>query len=261
MISLADLFRYGRGFLVPAEPVSLYRYVEHLVEVAVIRKYRCKSILEIGPGTDPVFAYLQPSDYQSGTIIDYNEAVLRHCEKTLAGRSIETVLMDVERDNKLADVRQRWDCIVSNGVVEHLKDDVVHLNMLRELLSSDGIILCTTVLHRRLQNEWDHAVGHYRRYSVAELRRLFADFKEVQIIRTSLVQELVRPLFFGRIRHLLANSLEENNRRFGEGVQEWSRPPYVAVFGLLRYFMPLYLVVDWAQSRFVGGIVIVVARK
>jgi 2-polyprenyl-3-methyl-5-hydroxy-6-metoxy-1,4-benzoquinol methylase len=144
MITLADLLRHGRGLLVPSEPVSLYRYIEHLVEVTVIRKYGRRSILEIGPGADPIFGYLQRSDYESGTLIDYNPSVIRYCEKHLPGQNVETILMDVEVPENLGVLGQRWDCIVSNGVIEHLKDDVTHVRLLRRLLTDDGILLCTT---------------------------------------------------------------------------------------------------------------------
>jgi hypothetical protein len=90
---------------------------------------------------------------------------------------------------------------------------------------------------------------------------MFSRYSEVQLIQTSLIQELVRPLFFGRIRHLLSGTPEENNLKFGDEVGSFSRPPYAPVFGLVRWLLPAYLCLDWWLSRLGGGIVIVVARK
>ncbi len=123
------------------------------------------------------------------------------------------------------------------------------------------MVVCVTVLHEWMFNDWDRAVGHYRRYSSRGLISLFEDFSAVQYIPTCYLQEMVRPLFFGRIRHLLGNTPEINNRLFAEEVVRFSRPPYARIFGLVRWTLPMYLYLDWCFSRLLGGIAIVIARK
>jgi hypothetical protein len=102
---------------------------------------------------------------------------------------------------------------------------------------------------------------HYRRYTPQRLISPFDDFSTVQYIPTSYLQEMVRPLFFGRIRHLVGNTPEVNNRLFGDEVPRFSRPPYASILGLVRWTLPVYLCLDWWLSRVLGGIAIVVARK
>jgi SAM-dependent methyltransferase len=262
IITLGDLFRYAGDLVVPKNPVSLYRYVEHLVEVAVARRYRLRSALEIGPGRDPIFEYFESDDCETATIVDYHEGILAHCAKSpLVKKDLECILLDIEDAGALEGLGRRWDYIISNGVIEHLRNDGQNVRAMHAVLKPGGVVACITVLHKRLFNEWDHAVGHYRRYSIRELRELFADYSEVQVIQTSLLQELVRPLFFSRIKHLLPNTVEQNNRMFGDSYTNFGRPPYAAIWPLIRYLMPAYLVVDWTLGRFVGGIVLVLARK
>jgi hypothetical protein len=260
-LSLWDVLTLAREHLVPREPVSLYRYVEFLVQLALMRKIRFRKVLETGPGTYPVFGVWPRDSYDSGTIVDYNEKVLRHCETLLAGKGIESLQLDFDGPGALGGTGRKWDLIVSNGVVEHLKNDGEHVADLHDALEEGGMLMCVTVMHESMFNDWDKAVGHYRRYSMGSLLALFEKYSEVQVIQTSMLQEIVRPLFFGRIRHLLKGTVEENNRLFGDEVTSFSKPPYSGIFGLVRWCLPVYLVVDWWFSKFLGGIVIVIAKK
>ncbi len=198
--------------LVPSQPVSPYRYIERLIGAATARRYGARHCLEIGPGADSVFSHLPPSTFSSTTVLDYNPRVLG--EGT--DRRVEAILLDVEQEGNLERLGRRWDLIVANAVLEHLADDRRFVQRLRGLLTDDGLALCTTVLGPGLYNLWDHAVGHYRRYTVSGLQELFSAYSARQIVQSSLLQELVRPLFFNRVRHLQNATLDENNWRFGD---------------------------------------------
>ncbi len=261
LITLSEILRFGSDHLIPRQPISLYRYIELLVQIALLRKFRFSRVLETGPGSSPVFGVWPRGLYESGTIIDYNEKVLSYCERTLAGKNIERIQVDFDGSDVLASLGVKWDLIVSNAVIEHLRNDSAHVRDIHRSLAEGGMVVCVTVLHEWLFNDWDRAVGHYRRYSPRSLLSLFDDFSTVQYIPTSYIQELVRPLFFGRIRHLLGNTTEVNNRLFGEEVERFSRPPYASIFGLVRWMLPVYLCLDWYISRLLGGIAIIIARK
>jgi len=261
LITLREVFRLSSDHLVPKEPVSLYRYVEFLVQLALLQKYRFEHVLETGPGTYPVFGVWPRELYGSGTIVDYSEGVLAYCERVLSDKNIERIQLDFDRGDALTPIGRRWDLIVSNGIVEHLRNDADHVRDIHGALNQGGMVICVTVLHEWLFNDWDRAVGHYRRYTPQRLLSLFNDFSAVQYIPTSYLQEMVRPLFFGRIRHLVGNPPEVNNRLFGDEVPQFSRPPYASIFGLVRWTLPVYLWLDWWLSRVLGGIAIVVARK
>ena len=260
-ITLRDLFNCGRELILPKEPVSLYRYVEHLIEVSVKRKYNFKNLLELGPGADTIFRYLKPDEYTTGTLIDYNQDMLDYNKKMLPEHLLHLINMDVMDPEQIKSLNRKWDYIIANGVIEHLNDDRIFIDHMHELLEDRGVLVCSTVLHKWLHNKWDHAAGHYRRYSLMELRELFSGFREVKLIQSSILQELVRPLFYGRVKHLFDNTIEENNMIIGKEFLTYGTPPYAGIFGVLRYLMPLYLMVDWSMSSFSGGICFIIARK
>lgn len=261
ILGLRDIFRYGNDLIVPDSAVSAYRYIEHLVEATVKRKFNLQDVLEIGPGADSSFMYIPPSEFNSCTILDYNPAVLDAFARTFKDESVKAIVANVEEPKALAGLAQKWDLVLANALLEHLVDDVGFVKRLPDILIDGGMVIATTVLNPKLYNLWDHAVGHYRRYLINDLYALFKEFHEVQILQTSLVQELVRPLFFGRVRHLRNGTLVENNLRFANGQANVSRPPYTPLHGLMRWFLPLYLVVDWSLRNIQRGIAIVIARK
>ncbi len=260
MITLRDLWTCGNDLLLPKEPVAPFRYVERLVNRAAARKHPGGDVLEIGPGSETMLRYICPASFHSVTIIDYDPIALHRAFEQLEGIRVRSVRCDVTEAHCL-DQPEAYDLVIANAIVEHLKDDADFVGRVYSALSSGGTALCTTVLGPARYNLWDHAVGHYRRYTPDRLRELFSAFSTVQIIQTSLIQELARPLFFGRIRHLAHNTLEENNRRFSQEHASLGKPPFASLFGLMRPILPVYLLIDWMLKDIQGGIAIVIAEK
>ena len=264
LIRLSDLFTYGRSLLFPGELVSLYRYVEHIIEIALVKKYNRKNILEIGPGVEPFLKYIELAPFESVTVLDYQGEFIEGLARTLSqknNREIIAITANIDTPSELTPLKKHWDCIIANALLEHLQNDEDFVRQVENVLSPGGIFVGTTVLSPWLYNKWDRAVGHYRRYSTDGLMHLFRSFEKVQIIQTSLVQELVRPLFFSRIRHLESSALEENNQYFNEEQEKFGSPPFPSLYHHVQKLFPLYLVIDWILKDIQGGIGIVIAKK
>lgn len=260
LLTLGDLFTRGRSLLVPERPASPYRYLEFLIEATLQRKYGLRKVAELGPGTDPGLSYLDLDAVDFALGIDYSQASVDAIGRKLAGKA-QGRLADIMKPGELADLAGQCDYVICNSVVEHVIEDGALVRAMYDMLAPGGYTVCTTVLHQRMYNLWDHAVGHYRRYSLAGLVGLFSDFSDVQLLQTSIVQELLRPLFFSRVQHLKDNTLEQNNLLTAAGHEEWGRVPYAGIWPVAKYGMPLYLVAEWMLQHVVGGIGYVIARK
>lgn len=261
LLNISDYFVYGKNSLCPKLPCSPYRYIEFLIEVTLQRKYGFKNILEVGPGVDPALGYMDIDMLSGALALDYSEDVINTCRQKVPHEKIEFRLADVTDRDVHEEFRGKFDYVICNSVIEHVEDDQALVDQMYRMTSPGGIVICSTVLHQGMFNSWDHAVGHYRRYSSKQLVDLFDEFDQVQLIKSSILQELVRPLFFGRINHLLENTIEENNKLTGAGHEEWGRPPYAPIWPLLRWLMPSYLIGDQFVSLFAGGIGFVIGRK
>lgn len=62
------------------------------------------------------------------------------------------------------------DFIFSSNVLEHIEDDVSVLRLMRDKLTHGGFIYLYLPARMMLWTDLDRAVGHYRRYEIAELR-------------------------------------------------------------------------------------------
>ena len=261
LIALGDFFRDGRALLIQDKPTSPYRYIEFLIEGTLQRKFGLKKVVELGPGSDSGLAYLDVDSLESALAIDYNQDALDVVKSRIATHKLDCRLADITVSNVLRDLDGRFDYVICNSLIEHVIDDAALVRTMSNLLAPGGIVVCTTVLQPGLYNLWDHAVGHYRRYELKRLTELFRDFSTVQVLQTSIAQELSRPLFFNRIRHLEKNTVEQNNRLTAVGQQEWGRVPYAGIWPIVKYAMPLYLVAEWGLNYVPGGIGFVIGRK
>lgn len=261
LVTLGDLFYHGRSLLVPDQPCSPYRYIEFLIERTLQRKFGLKRVIEIGPGSDAGLGYLDLGATEFALAIDYSNAARDATKRKLPNQRVQFRLADVMTPGALDDQAGKCDYVICNSVIEHVIDHAALVDTMHKLLAPGGYVVCTTVLHQRMYNLWDHAVGHYRRYSTAELAQLFSKFSDVQILKTSFIQELARPLFFGRVRHLVHNTLEQNNMLTAAGHETWGKVPYARLWSVVKYAMPAYLVAEWGLQHVVGGIGFVIGRK
>ena len=260
MISFFGILRHSWKDLINSRPFSLYRFTEYLIEMALLRREGYRKILEVGPGSDPFVAQI-PQDLEVDRVlaIDYCHDIIEQNKETFEDDRIEFRAVNLTDPVEAETIEGDFDYAVCNATVEHVPDDQALVDRIYERLRPGGAFVFSTVMHQWMYNDWDYAMGHYKRYSRQDLKDLCHQFEEVQIIETSLIQEIVRPLFFSRINHLLDSTLEENNLKVG--FLEHAEPPYASIYGVVKYLMPLYFAFDWFFSKIIGGIVIVVARK
>lgn len=82
------------------------------------------------------------------------------------------------------DHSERFDLVCAFEVLEHLEDDVAALTSWRELIAAGGHILVSMPAWPDRFNDWDTIVGHYRRYSPDDCRKLFAaaGFADISVV-------------------------------------------------------------------------------
>ena len=71
---------------------------------------------------------------------------------------------------------QKFDLIILADVLEHIKGDLKTIKKLSKNLNKNGHILITVPAYKFLFSKKDIILGHYRRYNVRELVRIFENF-------------------------------------------------------------------------------------
>ncbi len=70
---------------------------------------------------------------------------------------------------KITDIPGFIDFVFSSNVLEHIEDDTRTLKLIRQKLSNNGVLYLYLPAHEILRSKLDETVGHYRRYSKADI--------------------------------------------------------------------------------------------
>jgi hypothetical protein len=132
-----------------------------------------KHILEVGAGAGSFSEMLLLERPQSLTVLEPSDNLYPSLSKRLAAldqagisKVKQATLSDAFSDSSLA----RPDTAIYINVLEHVEDDEAELNRICSLLLPAGRILIFVPAHQFLMSRMDREVGHYRRYSLSQLR-------------------------------------------------------------------------------------------
>tara|TARA_B100001175_G_C19326964_1_gene550542 strand:- start:52 stop:765 length:714 start_codon:yes stop_codon:yes gene_type:complete len=76
---------------------------------------------------------------------------------------------------------KKYDLIVLADVLEHIKKDKKKIEELSKKLKKNGKILITVPAFKILFTKKDIILGHYRRYSISEIKKIFKEFKIIKL--------------------------------------------------------------------------------
>lgn len=128
------------------------------------------TILEVGSGRG-TYSDIIISNHPENSIIlsDIDsEYVGGLGEKYSANKNIKCMKLDLEKEEDFRKLG-KVDSIIMLNVLEHVKDDIKALRLLRSALNPGGSLVCLVPCHKFLYNALDEDMHHYRRYEKKEL--------------------------------------------------------------------------------------------
>lgn len=126
--------------------------------VSKIKPWLGKKNLEFGAGTGTISDIVSKS-----TEVDLSE-ISDDCRKVLSERFKNNFNANVI-DRDFLSVEDRYDCIYSTNVLEHVEDDFSFLMKAYDLLEVDGYFVAIVPGHPFLMSNFDKSIGHFRRYN------------------------------------------------------------------------------------------------
>ena len=106
---------------------------------------------------------------------------------------------------------QKFDAIICLDVIEHINDDQKSLQILKNHLSDDGVMIITVPALQLLWSKWDDLNHHKRRYNKKLLEQVILD-AGLKIVRISYYNSLLfLPVFFIRIMKNIIKSDSEKS--------------------------------------------------
>ena len=135
--------------------------------LSLIEHYIGKTTLEVGSGIGN-FTHLLESR-SNVTATDINKDYIRRL-KRVRGTKTEAGFGDIEK-NSFFFSKRKFDTIICLNVLEHIKNDRKALNNMNSLLKKGGTLILLVPAHGLLLGKFDKELGHYRRYSLGDIKK------------------------------------------------------------------------------------------
>jgi SAM-dependent methyltransferase len=138
------------------------------------RPFLGKHILEVGAGAGSFSEMLLRERPQSLTILEPSDNLYPSLSRRLAALDTNGIakVTQATLSEAFGDASQmpHPDTAVYINVLEHVEDDEAELNRIGSTLLPGGRILIFVPAHQFLMSRMDREVGHFRRYSLKELK-------------------------------------------------------------------------------------------
>jgi len=132
-------------------------------------KYIKGKVLEIGCGIGTITQFY--ADRFDITASDISQGYREIVGRRFSGcQNFHTAIIDIESKIN-ASHEHNYDTIISSNVLEHIENDNAALLNMYNILKEDGTLVLLVPACHVLFSSLDKNVGHYRRYSKAELRK------------------------------------------------------------------------------------------
>src|ERR1051325_1082463 len=196
--ALWTIFKYGlfdrsdtiaEGYVTLERMGKLSRYNKWIWES--ISKYVGDRVLEVGAGIGNMTRVMYGRELIVATDV---ELPYLHILRNRFSRNptIRVTKLDLNSDDDCNALKEyRFDTVVCLNVLEHIEDDRGALRRLYQLLEPGGHLLLFVPADQRLYGEIDRQVGHFRRYSLDQLKELIES-------EGFAIPEIFHQNFFGR---------------------------------------------------------------
>jgi SAM-dependent methyltransferase len=135
-----------------------------------IRPFVGREVLEIGAGMGNLTRQLAPQRARY-VATDLDGEHLARLESRLHHRpNLETAQCDLSNWADLQKFESQMDTVICLNVLEHIEDDLEGLRNIHACLAPEGRAIVLVPHGQNLYGKLDEVLGHYRRYSHAQLR-------------------------------------------------------------------------------------------
>jgi ubiquinone/menaquinone biosynthesis C-methylase UbiE len=139
-----------------------------------IKPFSKGNILEIGSGIGNISKFFIEQGARI-TLSDFDDYYIEYLNKKYSNQKINIISIDLQQENfeqQHTGKKEVFDSIIMLNVLEHIQDDSLALKNCSYLLKPGGNIIILTPSYSFLYSSIDKALGHYRRYSLAELNNI-----------------------------------------------------------------------------------------
>ena len=204
--------------------------------MSFVKKFIQGEVLEVGAGCGSFTRDYFNSDLNI-TLTETDQKNYEDLKKFFYKKNNVTI-----SNNKIFDIDKKFDTILYLHVLEHIEEDRKELESAYEKLKKGGRLIIMVPKHQKLYNNFDKAIGHFRRYEL--------DFFEKNLI--NLERKLLISLdSVGYILYFL-NKIFFKNETF---------PSYFKIFIWDKIFTPFTILLDFFTNYRFGKCIVAVYKK
>ncbi len=174
-----------------------YFYILDFLHLSDLKSAITGTILDVGCGVGSLALYLsQLADQVTG--IDISTRAIKIARQAALANQKSNTLFLVK---KMTVQKNNYDLIIATEVIEHIASDQKFVQDIYSSLKKGGYFLLSTpsvnswMYRSGWYDNFDHQVGHLRRYTVTELSQLLHQTK-FKIVQVSEKESLLRSLLF-----------------------------------------------------------------
>lgn len=138
----------------------------------LINEYLSGDVLEVGAGIGGTTAALHDGSANSWVCLEPDAEQAKRLQEMAQGLWPNGLPFVVAGSLEAIAARPCFDCILYIDVLEHIAQDRAELAAASKLLRKGGHLVVLSPAHQWLFSEFDHSVGHLRRYNKKNLRQL-----------------------------------------------------------------------------------------
>lgn len=157
-------------------------------------------ILDIGCGSGTLSLYLA-SKGNKVKGIDVSKKAIKSCKQSAKNLGLTQNTNFIIGDFLKINIKEKFDLIICNEVLEHIKKDDSAISKIAKLLKNNGILILSVPsieapLYRLgLAKKFDKRVGHLRRYTFGKINKLI-EKKKLKIINMQKTEGIIRNFIF-----------------------------------------------------------------
>jgi SAM-dependent methyltransferase len=126
-------------------------------------------VLEVGAGIGSNIPYLRTPAVREWTSLEPDPVLAQRVSARIATGELPDICQAIAGTLETIDAARRFDTILYIDVLEHIADDAVELARASRFLAPGGNLIVLAPAHQFLFSPFDAAIGHFRRYSAADL--------------------------------------------------------------------------------------------
>lgn len=151
--------------------LHLFQYAENWKRYygTFIDPYIKGRVLEVGAGIGSTTTYLCDGNHEEWLCLEPDPILYNELKDKIDAKKLPACCKSKKGVSADIDATEKYDTILYIDVIEHIEDDRQELANSVKHLNTNGHLIVLVPAHQFLFNEFDKAIGHYRRYNKKKL--------------------------------------------------------------------------------------------